>query len=221
MKRTFLYLLVLSVGLGFWGMGCVGPQVRSGYDLGSYKLSVYWLAHEHRFRGKRRVPLFFGKLKMTRVSKRFARAIRMQGTGRLRDGTLVQYVRTCRYRGRFCLKVRVVNKQVFPMGVGAAGIALQPLRSVAADGRFRFGTSLYIPRLGKLIRRRGQRHDGCFVVHDRGGRIRGNRLDLFTGSHQIFRRYLRRRFPRYVRVYANHRHCTSHLAQIFKRMYAP
>lgn len=209
MKKTTVFLVLLAVGLSFVAIGCVSSHVRTGSSLGTYRLTVYWLAHEHRYRGQRKVPLFFGGLKVARVSKRFARAVRMQGTGRLRDGTLVQYVRTCRHRGRYCLKVRVINKQMFPMGVGAAGVALQPLRSIAMDRRFRFGTSVYIPYLGKLIRRRGQRHNGCFVVHDRGGRIRGKRLDLFTGSHRVFRRYLRRGLPKYVRIYANHPSCSG------------
>lgn len=210
-----------TVSLAGWAvmvcmiLGTVGCSTRSrvtrtnGRDLGAYRLTVYWLSSERRFRGPKRFSLYDGKLRIARVSRRFAKSLRLQGSGRLKDGTIVQYVRRCRGR---CMQVRVINRQIYPMGVGAAGVALMPLRSVAADRRFRFGTPLYIPQLGRILRKRGQKHKGCFMVHDRGGRIRGKRLDLFTGSRRIFRRFVGRSLPRFVKVYVNHPQCSPQVA---------
>ncbi|TNE51367.1 MAG: hypothetical protein EP343_04545 [Deltaproteobacteria bacterium] len=210
MKTVSLVGCVLWLGVAWMTLGCTTRATRSSArDLGAYRLTVYWLSSERRFRGRKLYSLYDGKLRISRVSRRFAKALRLQGSGRLNDGTIVQYVRRCRGR---CMQVRVINRQVFPMGVGAAGVALQPLRSVAASRRFRFGSSLYIPKLARILRKRGQEHSGCFMVHDRGGRIRGKRLDLFTGSRRIFRRFVGRSLPRYVRVYVNHPRCSSHVA---------
>lgn len=197
---------------GMLVMGCTTRVARTGQDAGSYRLTVYWLSNERHYAGAKQVSLYDGGLQIARVSKKFAHSLRFQGSGLLRDGTLVQYRSLCKRGGTGCLQVRVINQQIYPSGVGAAGVALQPLRSIASDRHFPFGTSLYIPDLGHILRQNGQEHNGCFVVHDRGGRIRGQRLDLFTGSRQVFRRFFRQSIPRYVRVYTHHPQCSSHLA---------
>ena len=198
----FRYLLVLIVLFSISGCARHLRHRRHFRYIGKFRLHVYWLAHERWYRGRRNVPLYKRKRRIAWVSRRFAKAIQMQGSGRLRDGRIVQYRGRCRYRRRFCLRIRLINRHHYPMGVGAAGIALKSFRSLATDRRyFAFRTRVYIPSLGRLLRKRGKRHNGCFVVHDRGGGIRGAKLDLFVGSRRNFRRYLKRRIPRYVRVY--------------------
>lgn len=58
-----------------------------------------------------------------------------------------------------------------PIVYGATGIPLQQGVSVAADTTYPMGTSLEIEALG------------TYVVHDRGGVIRGNRLDIYFDNH--------------------------------------
>lgn len=203
----WLGICVLALGMS----GCA-KNIRSGnaggHRLGEFQMSVYWLAHEKWFRGPRRAPLYAGKKRVAWVNTRFAKAVRMQGSGILRNGWLVQYRSTCRYKGRFCLRVRVLSRRRFPAGVGAAGRPLRALRSLAVDTRqIAFGTKLYIPALAQLLRRKGAKHNGCFVAHDRGGRIRGARLDLFAGTRSTYRRYLKGRLPKKVQVYIDHPRC--------------
>lgn len=212
MTKKFWKNCLMLVGCGLLTMGCTTRVTRVGQDRGEYRLTVYWLSSEHSYSRTQQVALYDGGLRIARVSKEFAYALRLQGSGRLRNGTLVQYHGRCRRNRNGCFRVRVINQQIYPTGVGAAGIALQPLRSVAADRHLAFGTSLYIPILARILRQHGQIHDGCFVVHDRGGRIRGQRLDLFTGSRQVFRQFFRQSLPKYVRVFTNHPQCSTHLA---------
>jgi Uncharacterized protein conserved in bacteria len=57
-------------------------------------------------------------------------------------------------------------------GVTASGTQASAGRTVAADGRFAFGTKIYIDGIGER------------VVEDRGGSIKGNRIDVFVDNHE-------------------------------------
>jgi len=104
--------------------------------------------------------------------------------------------------------VRQIDRRLFPMGVGASGMPLAPFRSVAVDTtRIPLGTRLYIPAVRRLLRNAGVPHHGCFLADDRGGRIKGARIDLFVGNRALFERYLAKRMPRDVRVYTRHPRC--------------
>jgi len=60
-------------------------------------------------------------------------------------------------------------------GVTACGYRIQPGDTfVAADGQYGFGTEMLIP---------GYSNSRPVKVLDRGGAIRGKRLDVFFGSH--------------------------------------
>lgn len=60
------------------------------------------------------------------------------------------------------------DKSMNGKGITTNGEHVQEGRAIAADQSIPFGTQIYIPALGKT-----------FVVTDRGGAIRGNRLDLY------------------------------------------
>jgi 3D (Asp-Asp-Asp) domain-containing protein len=63
--------------------------------------------------------------------------------------------------------------------------ALFPCRTVAADlAHYKVGTVLFIPALkGRICPQNGQPVDGCFVVGDKGGAIKGaGRFDMFGGE---------------------------------------
>ncbi len=44
------------------------------------------------------------------------------------------------------------------------------------------GTTIYVPELAGLPRVDGSPHDGCFVAEDRGLKVVGRHLDVFTGD---------------------------------------
>jgi 3D (Asp-Asp-Asp) domain-containing protein len=57
------------------------------------------------------------------------------------------------------------------------------MRTLAADTAvLPMGTVVYIPELDGAPRdESGAAHDGCFVVEDRGLRVKGEHVDIFTG----------------------------------------
>lgn len=57
-------------------------------------------------------------------------------------------------------------------GITASGTKATAKRTVAAPKSFAFGTQIHIEGLGS------------YVVEDRGGSIKGNRLDVFVDSHE-------------------------------------
>ena len=71
-------------------------------------------------------------------------------------------------------------------GITASGTYATEGRTIAAPSNFAFGTELII--------------DGhTYVVEDRGGAIRGNRIDIFFSSHQAALNYGRRTVDVYVK----------------------
>jgi 3D (Asp-Asp-Asp) domain-containing protein len=57
-----------------------------------------------------------------------------------------------------------------------------PLRTLAADTTvLPMGTVVYIPELAGATRDNAEPSDGCFVVEDRGLRVKGQHVDIFAG----------------------------------------
>jgi 3D (Asp-Asp-Asp) domain-containing protein len=116
------------------------------------------------------------------VSKEFAAQLSMQGTGKLRDGRILNVSGRCSCDYSPCFKVTEAK-----WGTGGNGRALQPYRTVAVDPTvIKLGSLLYVPALdGQTMPGRepwgGYIHDGCVVADDTGGGIKGNQLDLFVG----------------------------------------
>ena len=74
-----------------------------------------------------------------------------------------------------------------PFGDGAGGYQVVPFRTIAVDTRvIPLGTVVYIPaaRGVPITLPSGRKvvHDGYFFASDRGGSIRGNHIDVFTGE---------------------------------------
>jgi 3D (Asp-Asp-Asp) domain-containing protein len=121
----------------------------------------------------------------------------IEGTGRLKDGRMVNYASTCNC-GRPCptggtVCWSVLDTDQFPWGKGARNNPLAPMRSLAVDrARFQIGTTLYIPawqgiEVPSMGGINGFVHDGCFRADDVGGAIRGVHIDIFTGPRELAR----------------------------------
>lgn len=116
------------------------------------------------------------------VSKEFAAQLALQGTGKLRDGRVVNVWGHCDCDRSPCFKVTSAR-----WGTAGNGRPLQPYRTVAVDPRvIKLGSLLYVPALeGRTMPGRppwgGYVHDGCVVADDVGGAIKGKQLDLFVG----------------------------------------
>ena len=121
------------------------------------------------------------------VSTEFATQLQLQGTGKLKDGRLLNIWGGCGCARNPCFKVTETK-----WGISGSGRALHPFRTVAVDRRvIKLGTLLYIPLLeGKTMPGRppwgGYVHDGCVVADDTGGGIKGHQLDLFVGRKGWF-----------------------------------
>lgn len=121
------------------------------------------------------------------VTKEFAAQLRLQGTGKLRDGRVVNVWGPCSCESKNCYKVTRSK-----WGTAGTGRPLQPFRTVAVDRHFiKLGSLLYVPELeGRRMPGRapwgGFIHDGCVVADDTGGGIVGKQLDLFVGRKAYF-----------------------------------
>jgi 3D (Asp-Asp-Asp) domain-containing protein len=115
----------------------------------------------------------------------------MQGSGLLSDGRTLSFARrdckcarVCPRSGqRICFEA--LAPEQFPWGRGASGDPVTPLLTVAVDiAVIPLGTSLFIPEYVGLPREpgNGMEHDGCFLAQDRGIKIQGQHIDVFTGA---------------------------------------
>jgi 3D (Asp-Asp-Asp) domain-containing protein len=121
------------------------------------------------------------------VSHEFASQLAIQGTGKLKDGRVLNIWGRCKCDRTPCFKV--TENQ---WGTAGSNHPLQPFRTVAVDPKVvKLGSLLYVPLLeGRTMPGRapwgGFVHDGCVVADDTGGHIGGNRLDLFVGRKGYF-----------------------------------
>ncbi|MGK3996879.1 3D domain-containing protein [Sorangium sp. So ce1024] len=151
------------------------------------------------------------------VPRSFHDQVCVQGSGRLASGDTVSFAR----RGCACADVCPrTGQQVcfdrldprrFPYGRGATGRPITPLRTVAVDSSvIPLGTLLYVPELVGLPLPSGGRHDGCFVAEDRGIKVVGRQIDVFTGDPAVTAR-LNALFPsnRGVRLVLNDARCRA------------
>ncbi len=129
---------------------------------------------------------------ISEVSREFASQIALQGTGKLKDGRVLNIWGVCRCGDQSrtnspCFKVTAAQ-----WGTGGTGRQLQPFRTVAVDPKMvKLGSLLYVPLLeGRQMPGRapwgGFVHDGCVVADDVGGGIKGSQLDLFVGRRGWF-----------------------------------
>lgn len=76
----------------------------------------------------------------------------------------------------------------------ASGTMPREYRTMAASKNLPFGTVLYVPALS------GTPSNGWYIVEDRGGSIKGNRLDLYMESHSQALQFGRQTMEVYVFV---------------------
>lgn len=120
------------------------------------------------------------------VSREFSQQLALQGSGKLRDGRVVNIWGRCKCEHSPCFRA-TANQ----WGNAGTGRPLQPFRTVAVDPKIvKLGTLLYVPLLeGRTMPGRapwgGYVHDGCVVADDTGG-FGGQKLDLFVGRKGYF-----------------------------------
>lgn len=186
------------------------PRPEPDRKLGAFKLTYYFMAEQEG--GRRTVQLYDKKgcKRITKVSRKDARQLALQGGGKLDDGRILIYAGHCRCSGAPCYKLA---EDSHAWGTGAKDRPLSPFRSVAVDpSRVAIGTVLYIPELDGLtvpghFPDGGFVHDGCVVADDRGGGIKGRQLDLFTAKKVHYTAFSRRHRIRRVTVFRGGERC--------------
>ena len=165
-----------------------------GRALGTFRNTYYDFPNEGDFEGAQ-VPLKNARCDtIASVAKGFYDAVCVQGSGTLRRGSTVSFAkRDCacaeicpRTEQKICFDE--LDPKEFPWGRGAAGKPITPLLTVAVDPEvIPLGTAVYVPELDGLPRDQDgtSRHDGCFVAQDKGLKVKGRHLDIFTGHASI------------------------------------
>ncbi len=169
-----------------------------GTSIGTVWNTYYWLALEEEHPGPKTVELLDQACEpVGTVSEDYADALCIEGSGRLDDGTVVNYASLCDC-GRPCSSGNIIcwsalDANDFPWGQGAFGNALVPLRSLAVDRDvIALRTVVYIeefdgleiPSLGGV---EGFTHDGCFRADDVGGAIEDDHIDIMAGSTELWK----------------------------------
>jgi 3D (Asp-Asp-Asp) domain-containing protein len=170
------------------------PSKLEGRVLGTFRNTYYDFPSEQDFQGEN-VPLKNPKCGTIReVPRGFYEAVCVQGSGMLGSGSTVSFAkRDCecaevcpRTKQRICFDA--LEAAQFPWGRGATGHPITPLLTVAVDTDvIPMNTPLYVPEFDGLPRDAAGKsaHDGCFLAQDRGLRIKGKHLDVFTGHTSI------------------------------------
>ena len=124
---------------------------------------------------------FFG-----RVSERYACSLKLEGSGLLRDGRVINYTGSCKFGYGTCFEQ--LDLTDFPFGRGAGQRPLIPFKSVAVDPRLvPLGEPLYIPEFDGMRLPDGSVHDGCVRADDTGGGIKKRKMDFFVVTYGNFR----------------------------------
>jgi len=126
---------------------------------------------------------------IAKVTQAFHDAVCLQGSGRLSTGETISFNRRDCECAAICPKSShkicfdKLDPKQFPTGRGATGRPVTPVRSVAVDTAvIPLGTVLFIPEYVGLPLPGGGKHDGCFRADDRGSRVSGRHVDIFTGD---------------------------------------
>lgn len=123
---------------------------------------------------------------MQRVPERLAWALRLEGSGLMRDGRIINYTGKCPYGYGTCFEQ--LDEQEHPFGRGAGVRPLVPFKSVAVDPRLvPIGEPIYIPEFDGLVLPDGSIHDGCVRADDTGGGIKRRKMDFFVVTYGNFR----------------------------------
>jgi 3D (Asp-Asp-Asp) domain-containing protein len=164
-------------------------EATRGRVLGTFRNTYYDFPRESDHRGEAVALKSASCETIANVPRGFHDAVCVQGSGSLARGGTVSFAKrdcpcaeVCPRTGqRICFEA--LDPERFPWGRGAAGRPIVPLRSVAADTNvLPMGTVLYIPELDGVSGGGGAPIDGCFVVEDRGLRVQGEHVDIFTGD---------------------------------------
>ena len=172
----------------------LNARAPGGRVLGTFRNTYYDFPSESDFSGES-VLLKNPRCKTIKsVARAFYESLCVQGSGTLSSGSTVSFAKRDCDCAELCPRTGQhicfdeLDSKAYPWGRGATGRAITPLLTVAVDSDvIPLDTPLYIPEYDGLARDPTQagQHDGCFIAQDRGVRVKGEHVDLFTGHRQI------------------------------------
>jgi 3D (Asp-Asp-Asp) domain-containing protein len=188
---------------------------REGAALGRFQFTFYWIADEKEYAGPVNTYLYDDQcVAVASVPLSYLHGIALEGTGRLSDGTLVNFGSRCICSWDKIPCFRTIDEdddRQFGIGVDQRG--LTPFRSVAVDDKvIPIGAHIYVPDLDGVEMPGeppwgGFVHDGCLIADDRGSAIGNQHLDFFVKEKSYWKQ-LGGLFPKgTVRVYAGGTRC--------------
>src|SRR5581483_9869977 len=151
-------------------------------------LSFYWLAYEIEYANEpydtdiyTTRGYFIG-----RFPSAFVYELKLEGSGILRDGRVLNFAGECNYGMGTCFKT--LDPAEDPLGVGVQSRPLVPFRSIAVDPKMiPIGATVYVPELVGIPMPDGTTHDGCLRADDMGGAIKNGKIDFFVESYFNFK----------------------------------
>lgn len=173
MKPLLISILVLtSISLAF------GAEQVEAPVLAKLRNTYYYVVLEAEYAKDPvdAVILDMSDNVLARVSKRFKRALNIEGSGRLIDGRVVNYagIRNKEVRYRFTQS---------PYGDGVGTCPLIPFHTIAVDPNLiPMGSVVRIDETVGMALPDGSIHDGLWRAEDVGGAIQKDRVDLFVGD---------------------------------------
>ncbi|HMJ16620.1 MAG TPA: 3D domain-containing protein [Polyangiaceae bacterium] len=172
------------------------PMKLEGRVLEGFRNTYYDFPAEAEFTGET-VSLKDAQCRTIRgVPRGFYEAVCVQGSGTLQSGKTVSFAKRDCECAEVCAKTQQkicfdeLDARQYPWGRGATGQAITPLLTVAVDSDvIPLHTPIYIPEYDGLPRDGSQSafHDGCFIAQDRGLRVKGQHVDIFTGETALTR----------------------------------
>lgn len=167
------------------------PPPSSGRLLGTFRNTYYSFPDAADFTGADATLYDAACTPIATVPKDFHDRLCVQGSGRIAGGRTVSFAK----RGCDCASLcprtgqkicyEALDPARFPWGRGAAGKPITPFRSIAVDTSIiPLGTPVFISAFAGKATPDGWIHDGCFVAIDRGLKVVGQSVDVFTGSEK-------------------------------------
>jgi hypothetical protein len=152
-----------------------------GSSLGVFDLTYYWVAYEGDFDPTPTTDVgTCGGQTIATVPTEFADALKLEGSGKLLDGRMIN-IGGCGCGGGYDCFIEL-DPVRFPWGQGSQSNPLQPYLSIATDTAvLSTGTWVYAPGLDGQTLPSGETHDGCLRADDVGGGIDGTHIDWFVG----------------------------------------
>ncbi len=188
MKQVIVSLAVALSVFAFAPSASAQSELLNSVDTSKMELvgklgpSFYWIALEENSPGKKTENVYDveGKI-LAKVSPGFMRHLKLEGTGRLKNGKLLNF-HQWHYLpdGKKEIRFRYCGKNA-PYGYGVEDRKLRAFKSVAVDTSvIPLDSIVYIPAARGTKLPDGTIHDGYFEAIDVGTAIVNKRIDVFT-----------------------------------------